>query len=285
MKIGKILNNNVAVIFEEDGKIEKIVMGRGIAFAKKVGDTIDEEKIDKTFLLENSDNNNKLQQLLKDIPIEYFNTTEKIIEYAKSKSERNLNDFVYITLMDHIYMSISRCKEGINIKNMMLWDIKKFYRDEYDIGLKALDIVENDFNIKLSDDEAGFIALHIVNAQTNNDYNCIKEIGEITKLIQKILSIVEKHFNIKFNEDSIHYNRFVTHLKFFALRLFQKNTYSNSNDEDKDLFAIFKSKYKESYKCMLKIFKYISDYYSYTISDEEKLYLTIHIEKIRKNNE
>ena len=52
MKIGKILNNNVVVIFEE-GRTEKIVMGRGIAFGKKVGDTIDEEKIDKTFLLEN----------------------------------------------------------------------------------------------------------------------------------------------------------------------------------------------------------------------------------------
>ena len=64
MKVGKILNNNVVVVFES-GKTEKIVMGRGIAFGKKVGDTIDEEKIDKTFLLENSDNNSKLQQLLK----------------------------------------------------------------------------------------------------------------------------------------------------------------------------------------------------------------------------
>ncbi len=285
MKIGKILNNNVAVIFEEDGKTEKIVMERGIAFSKKIGDTIDEEKIDKTFLLENSDNNNKLQQLLKDIPIEYFNVSEEIIEYAKTKAERSLNDFLYITLMDHIYMAIVRTKDGVNIKNMMLWDIKKFYKDEYSIGLKALDIIEKYFNIKLPEDEAGFIALHIVNAQTNSDFNCIDEIEDITKLIQKIVMIVEKHFDIKFNEDSVYYNRFLTHLKFFALRLFQKNTYSNSNDEDKDLFAIFKSKYKESYKCMLKIFKYISDYYSYTISDEEKLYLTIHIEKIRKNNE
>lgn len=103
MKVGKILNNNVVVVFE-NGKTEKIVMGRGIAFGKKVGDTIDEEKIDKTFLLENSDNNSKLQQLLKDIPAEYLNTTEKIIAYAKTKSERSLNDFLYITLMDHIYI-------------------------------------------------------------------------------------------------------------------------------------------------------------------------------------
>ena len=179
MKVGKILNNNVVVVFE-NGKTEKIVMGRGIAFGKKVGDTIDEEKIDKTFLLENSDNNSKLQQLLKDIPAEYLNTTEKIIEYAKTKAERSLNDFLYITLMDHIYMAIVRTKDGVNIKNMMLWDIKKFYKDEYNIGLKALDIIEEDFNIRLSDDEAGFIALHIVNAQTNDDYGCIKEMGEIT---------------------------------------------------------------------------------------------------------
>ncbi|ELV05754.1 BglG family transcription antiterminator LicT [Brachyspira hampsonii] len=221
MKVGKILNNNVIVVFE-NGKTEKIVMGRGIAFGKKVGDAIDEEKIDKTFLLENTDNNSKLQQLLKDIPSEYLNTTEKIIEYAKTKAERKLNDFLYITLMDHIYMAIVRTKDGVNIKNMMLWDIKKFYKDEYNIGLKALDIIEEDFNIRLPEDEAGFIALHIVNAQTNTDFNCINEMGDITKLIQKIVIIVERHFNIKFNEDSVYYNRFLTHLKFFALRLFQK---------------------------------------------------------------
>ena len=43
MKVGKILNNNVVVVFE-NGKTEKIAMGRGIAFGKKVGDSIDEEK-------------------------------------------------------------------------------------------------------------------------------------------------------------------------------------------------------------------------------------------------
>ncbi|WP_297285788.1 BglG family transcription antiterminator LicT [uncultured Brachyspira sp.] len=280
MKIGKILNNNVAVIFEEDGKTEKIVMGRGIAFSKKIGDTIDEEKIDKTFLLENSDNNNKLQQLLKDIPIEYFNVSEEIIEYAKTKAERSLNDFLYITLMDHIYMAIVRTKDGVNIKNMMLWDIKKFYKDEYSIGLKALDIIEKYFNIKLPEDEAGFIALHIVNAQTNSDFNCIDEIEDITKLIQKIVMIVEKHFDIKFNEDSVYYNRFLTHLKFFALRLFQKNIYNGKEDED--LLAIVKLKYKEAYECTLKIAEYISLSHSYDISDEEKLYLTIHIEKAKR---
>ena len=239
------------------------------------------EKIDKTFLLENSDNNSKLQQLLKDIPSEYLNTTEKIIEYAKTKAERSLNDFLYITLIDHIYMAIARTKEGINIKNMMLWDIKKFYKDEYNIGLKALDIIENDFNIRLSDDEAGFIALHIVNAQSNQKCNKIQKIEEVTNLINSIVKIVQYHFNIQFEEESVYYYRFITHLKFFALRLFSDTVYNDKNNDENLLLTVIE-KYKSSYECTLKILKYINEVYSYSISEEEQLYLTIHIEKVRR---
>ena len=53
MKIGKALNNNVAVVIENNE--EKIVMGRGICFKKKTGDTIEPEKIDKVFCLENQE--------------------------------------------------------------------------------------------------------------------------------------------------------------------------------------------------------------------------------------
>lgn len=279
VRIGKILNNNVVVVYEEK-KTEKIVMGCGIAFRKKNGDSIDESKIDKIFLLENADTNTKLQQLLKDIPMEYVEVSEKIIVYAKQKAERSLNEYIYITLLDHIYMAILRQKEAVSIKNMMLWDIKKFYKEEFEIGLKALDMIKEAFAIQLSEDEAGFIALHIVNAQMENNQNAIQEIGEVTKLIHQIVKIVTYHFQIKFDEDSVYYQRFVTHLKFFALRLFQKNNYVDQQDED--LLALVKSKYKQAYECTLKIVEYITATYSYIISEEEILYLTIHIEKAKR---
>lgn len=280
MKIGKILNNNVAVIYEE-GKPEKIVMGCGITFQKRVGDTIDETKVDKIFSLINPDTNSKLQQLLREIPIEYLELSEKIIEYAKTKAERTLNEFIYITLLDHIYMAIIRQKEGISVKNLMLWDIKKFYKVEFQIGLKALDFIEEAFHLRLEEDEAGFIALHIVNAQM--DKNGIKEIKEVTKLIHQIVKIVKYHFHTNFNEESVYYQRFITHLKFFSLRLFQNNIHKGSEDEE--LLALIKRKYKLSYECTLKVAEYIQNTYAYTISDEEKLYLTIHIERIQQNKD
>lgn len=115
MKIGKILNNNMVVVYEKN-EPEKIIMGCGIAFHKKVGDLVDETKIDKIFSLVNPDTNLKLQQLLCDVPMEYIEVTEKIIEYAKTKAAKILNEFIHITLLDHIHMAILREKEGISTK-------------------------------------------------------------------------------------------------------------------------------------------------------------------------
>ena len=281
MKIGKILNNNVVVVYEKN-EPEKIIMGCGIAFHKKVGDLVDETKIDKIFSLVNPDTNLKLQQLLCDVPIEYIEVTEKIIEYAKTKAAKILNEFIHITLLDHIHMAILREKEGISTKNIMLWDIKKFYKEEFQIGLHALKFIEEKFQMKLSEDEAGFIALHIVNAQMDNNYNAIKEIGAVTKLIHQIVKIVKYHFHTEFDEEFVYFYRFITHLKFFALRVFQKDIHLNEQDEE--LLSLVKNKYKSSYECTMKIKDYIEKAYSYTISEEEKLYLTIHIERIQKEN-
>lgn len=191
MKIGKILNNNVVVVYEE-------------------------------------------------------NEPEKIIEYAKTKASKVLNDFIYITLPDHIHMAILREKEGISTKNIMLWDIKRFYKAEFEIGFHALKFIEEKFQMKLSEDEAGFIALHIVNAQIDSNYNAIKEIGSVTKLIHQIIKILKYHFHSDFDEESVYFYRFITHLNFFALRVFQKNN-NNQHDEDEELLALVKSKYKSSY--------------------------------------
>lgn len=43
------------------------------------------------------------------------------------------------------------------VKNALLWEIKRFYKDEFEIGMKALDMIEEKTKIRFPDDEAGFI--------------------------------------------------------------------------------------------------------------------------------
>ena len=130
---------------------------------------------------------------------------------------------VYISLIDHVHTSIVRFLDGVTVKNVLLWDIRRFYKDEYQIGLWALNLVEEKCKVRLPEDEAGFIALHLANAQMDDD--TMHNMYEITRIMQEVVNIVKYFFKIEFDEDDVYYYRFVTHLKFFAKRLIEHTAY------------------------------------------------------------
>ncbi|GAB6108108.1 BglG family transcription antiterminator LicT [Fusibacter bizertensis] len=278
MIIRKILNNNVVVIGGDEER-EQILMGSGIAFGKKVGDFVAKKNIEKTFSLTSSDISGKFQEFISEIPMESMEISDEIISLAKSKLGKRLNDSIYISLTDHLHAAIERFQSGIVVKNVMLWDIKRFFADEFEIGLMALDIVKRQFDIKLPQDEAGFIALHIVNAEMDE---AVDNMYEITRIMQEITNIVKYHFKVTFDEDSVYFYRFVTHLKFFAQRLVNHSVYSDMSDDD--LLEVIKTKYTDAYDCVQKIGRFIAEKYDYVISNEEKLYLTIHIARVILKN-
>lgn len=125
MKIRKILNNNVVVSDKDDQEV--IVMGRGIAFNKRSGELIDQEKMEKVFTLEDADIVKKFKSLLVDIPMEYMELSERIINYAKEQLDKTLNDSIYISLTDHLHFAIERYNDNVMIKNALLWETKHLY--------------------------------------------------------------------------------------------------------------------------------------------------------------
>lgn len=277
VKIEKILNNNAVISTKNEEEI--IIIGRGLAFNKRVGDDINKQQIDKIFTLENEDIMKNFKTLIADMPIEYMEISEKIIAYAKMKLGKKLNDSIYIHLTDHIHFAIQRFKNNLPIKNGLLWETRQIYKEEYEIGLEALNMICEQFGVILPEDEAGFLALHIVNAELDEEMPVIKD---MTQVMQEILTIVKYHFKFEFNENSLTFYRFITHLKFFAQRLVKGNHYKSSVDDD--LYEVIKHKYPNAYKCTEKIKKFIESNYTYKLTEEEMLYLTIHIERIVKDN-
>lgn len=275
MLINKILNNNVVITYDAKGK-EIIVMGKGIAYGKKNGDGIDSNKITKKFILSSMEYPNHLIDTLSSIPVECIELCDDIVQYAKQKLSTKLEDSLYISLVDHISTSIERYKEGIALKNKLLWEIKHFYKNEYDIGLYGVALIEKNYGLTMQEDEAGFIALHIVSAEVSND---IQDIYEITGFIQEIVNIVKYYFMCDLDTDSLNYYRFITHLKFFGHRVFSKKEEINDTIKN-NLLDLIKEKYVEPYLCSLKIKKFIEEKYYYYLDDDEILYLAIHITKL-----
>lgn len=275
MIIKRILTNN-AVVIDDENQQEKIVCGKGIAFKKRPGMEIDEMSINQTFILEGGGEYSRFEQLLKDVPLEYLELSSEIINMAKLEFAKKFKDNVIITLSDHLYVAIKRCREGMTISNPLLWDIKNFYEIEYDIGLRALELIKNKFHIQLPNDEAGFIALHIVNVELDEDN--MDHIFQVTKVIQEITTIVKYHFHAEFDTSNVYYYRFITHLKFFALRLLKDNQFNE--DEENELLDVVKDKYCTSYECVLKIKDFLEKKYNYTLQEDEIVYLTIHVHRV-----
>jgi len=274
MKIEKILNNNVVLAFNESDQ-EMVVMGRGIAFQKKVGDDIEEDKIEKTFIPEGQDVMDHLLTLYRDIDPDILEVATNVIKYAQGILRTRLSNHIYLTLPDHLSYAISRAKEGLDIKSPLTWEIKRFYKVEHDIGLKALELVKKNLDIELPETEAAAIALHIVNAR--QDEQDIQVTIKMTEMVQDILNIVSYYYGRTFNEDSFQYTRFITHLQYFARRMLQQERKPSGDDF---LYEQVKQKYKKAFKCTERINDYLLNTQGAELTQDEQLYLTIHVQRV-----
>lgn len=276
MVVEKIINNNIVSSFDEKGN-EIVVMGRGLGFNLKPGQDIDQNKIEKIFRMENSKETERLEAVLADIPIEHIQLCNEIIAYAVTVIRNKLSKNIYITLTDHINYAISRFQEGINFSNALKWEVKKFYSQEFEVGKKAIELIKEKVGIELSEDEAASIAMHFVNAELGME---IPNTIDATKLIQNVMKIVTNYFQREFDENSLNYERFIVHMKFFSQRVITNHT---NQVDDEELFEMIKKKYADAYKCVMKIKAFIEQEYGIILPKEEIIYLTVHIKKIISN--
>lgn len=275
MKILKVFNNNsVAAISDELGDI--ILTGSGIGFQKKIGDTIDESRIEKTYFFKD-DQQKRFEQSIETVPAIYFEITNKIVSKATEELETDFSGEIFLAISDHISFAVKRKKEDIYLPNVVLSETKALYKKEYEVGLWALDYIEKKIKVKLDEDEAGYIALHLVNFSLNNKANNATKIVTLTK---EVLNVIKLSMKVDLEEDSLGYARISTHLKYLAERIFRNQT-DSLDDTTADIREMLKEDLRLSL-CINRIVKLIRDRYDYELSPDEQTYLCIHIKKNAK---
>lgn len=277
MRIKKVINNSIVCAVDEKGD-ELIVTGKGIGFQRRRGETIDPSAIERTYRMEEKTEQRKLLDLVEKIPLEHLDLTEELIAYFKEHIPQPLNESLLITLADHISFAIKRKFDGLEFTNPLKGAIMCYYPAEYQLGQHSLHVIRQKLQIDLHEDEAAFIALHIVNAELNTT---MSEMYDITKLIEGTISVVEYFYQKQFDRDSLDFNRFVVHLRYFAQRMFQGEIMQDNQDEQDAVFRqlIMKS-CKQHFKCAQCIGDYIKNTYHKELSEEELVYLTIHLKRI-----
>lgn len=275
MKITKVINNNAISSLDAQGR-EIIVMGKGIGFQKKVGDQIAEDKIEKIFHL-SDEQQSKFEKIAKEIPYEYMKLADAIIEQAAGYLGKKMSKSIFLTLTDHLNYAIERQKQGIIFHNALLWEIKKYYPREFVAGQRSLDLIKVQTGVELCEDEAGFFALHFLNAEMDGN---MSDAIRMPEMIKDILNIVRYTMMIDFDEESLSYERFVTHLKFFIQRAIANKFYDSESEAE--AFQSLVVTCAEEYACARKIKAYMEQHVDYEVSDEEILYLTMHIHRLNR---
>ncbi|MDQ0363019.1 PRD domain-containing protein [Breznakia pachnodae] len=274
MKVVKRLNNNV-VIADDKGQ-EIILSGRGLGFGVYPNDEVNEELIERRYVFDKRDDIDRWTQSLNSIPIEVFSLSEKIVETVKEKFNCKLSPNIIITLADHIDYAISRHKEYIELRNPLKWDINLLYPEEIEMAKVALDIVNDEMNIRLSDDEVSFIAMHFVNARSNEGQE-MSETLKVTKILADIISIIQITMKVELNEESFHYTRLLTHIRYFINRQLHNETVDTEIDT---IDTLIRDRYPKEFNCSQVIAKYLLTNYGWEIGEEEKIFLTIHIIRV-----
>lgn len=273
MKILKKLNNNVVLALNDKGE-EIIVTGKGLGFRKMPYILEDLSLIEKKYVIPQ---NTKASEILESIPNEVIKVTEKVIRNGYKELNMEFNADILLTLSDHINFAIQRSKEGVEMRSPLQWEIKHLYPKEYEIGFHSIDIIENDLGVKLDKNEAAFIALHFINAQLGK--HDMTETTKITTIMGEILNLIKYKFKIEFNEDSFEFTRFVTHIRYFIIRQVNNKPLDNDNN---DMFSLMKDKLTEELECVEIIEKHLNKNYGWKCTNDEKLYLMLHIQRIRK---
>ena len=109
-----------------DNDVEYIVMGKGLGFQKKIGETVNEEKIEKTFVLENPETVAKWTRVYVDLPDGEMQVFLNIITFAEAVLQTKFDPSFFIALADHLQYAIERSREEISLQNPLAWEVRNF---------------------------------------------------------------------------------------------------------------------------------------------------------------
>lgn len=278
--VKRVINNNIVIAENYKGQ-EMIAIGKGLGFRKSQYDVIFPNEVAKTYMLLN--HSGYLFRTLEEIPYEIIELTQKIIDEAQKDLKNTYNVNLVVALADHINFSVSQFKAGVAIPVLVNEEVRRFYKEEYAVGKKAIEMINQTLHVQLAKEEAASIAFHLIAAtEKRENHDSLK----IMQGVGKIIEIVEKELKMSLNEESLAYTRFIIHLKFFMRGiLFEKKT---SSDHLPDIiYSNLKKENKKASRCVEKISMYVSNTYDYQVTEDDCLYLLVHIIRVmeQKNSE
>ncbi|MGG0716289.1 transcription antiterminator [Robertmurraya massiliosenegalensis] len=274
LKVLKALNNNV-LIGNHPTYGEVVIIGKGIGFNRKQGDSIDPSVVEKLFVLKDEKEQKNYIKLLPFLENDLLEVFISCIELIKERTRATLNEHIHVALTDHLLFAVSRLSKGMEMSNPFLIETKALYPFEYDVARDIVKLIEEKTEIQLPEGEIGFIALHIHSAVMNKN---LSDVNRHSQLVTKLVNMIEERLNIKLDKESVDYMRLVRHIRFTIERVHA----GEKVEEPEKISLLLKEEYPVCYNLSWKLIKVMQQELKKPVYNAEAVYLTMHLQRLQK---
>ncbi len=276
MRLTKKINNNVALGVDDAGH-DVVVFGKGVGFHRMPYEMDDVSSIQRVF----RDVSTSVATALASLDDNILLAASDIVELARMELDCKLNPNLPFTLADHIQFAIQRQAEGIFIVNPLADDVASVYPTELKVAHTGVQMVNRRVpHACLPDDEAFAIALHLVNGELGGvgDESTIHLVMESAKIISYATEVIERDAGVTIDRESYAFQRFTAHFRYLVARLTNESVEHPTRNSA--LFEQAAQDFPEVYGSVVKIARHLEDEYGWACTNEELLYLMMHINRL-----
>lgn len=268
----KRINNNAVTCVDAAGH-QVVALGRGLARAQ-VGTELDLDLVEHTFY----DIDARYVALMRDLDVSFLELAAQIANTARALLPYTLSPNIEVALADHIQFASQRMREGIYVTAPLAFDLQQTYPLEYKIAEYALRLSQSYLEVKLPHNEAAGIAMCLVNGAYSSAGAVPTDAAEKRDhLLEEITSIVEDAMDARIDRDGFGFARFATHVQYLLNRVATGDAIESENS---DLYRIVAADHERVASCVNAIAALIESAYHQRLTEEEKLYLMLHINRI-----
>lgn len=269
-RVIKVLNNNGILVYSNETGREMILLGNGVGFGRKPTEKIGPIPGAKVYSLVTRRKDQSVLKVVNGIRPEFIEAAGKIIEEAE-KEFGEVNHDILLPLADHIALAAKRAAENRQMPNPFTPDIRVLFAREYGVALRGRDIIRGMMGYEISDDEAGFITLHIHAGLSDEQ---VSETLDTTRIINESISMIEKALGVQMAADSLAYTRLMSHLYYMTART--RKGESTNVDFNEFIFA----NYPRTGEAAKEVCHYMEKELKRPVAREEIGFLAIHIQRV-----
>lgn len=265
------INHNAAICEDGAGR-QLIALGRGIGFGDMPHE-VDLDVVTRTFY----GIDRKYLAFIDEVDPDVLEFSAQLADIVTSQVSYELSPNLPITLADHIQFAIKRAREHMVMTLPLEQDLEQLHPIEYRIGQMAVNGIQKTFKVRMPRNEAGGIAMSIINAAVRPSDRRALEGRREKRLLDKTVAIIEEELGVAVDRSSFAFTRFATHVRYLLDRVAKGEPIESENS---GLYDVLVEQYPAAARCALRIDALVRDSFGEELSREELVYLIMHVNRV-----